>query len=264
MIIDTHCHYNLDPLFEHWRQHWQKAQEYGITHSLIAGADLSSSQKGVEIARQEQNLKASLGIHPEELNQNPQDLLPLYDPKVVAAIGEVGLDYFRLDKDQKLKIIDQQKQLFIKQIKLADELNLPLIVHVRDRETPEQNTPGSAYYDALEILKTYFGFKQPFILHCVSGPLFYIKEALSLGAYIGVAGNVTYQKADQIREIVKLTPDDHLLLETDAPFLAPQNNRGQTCQPWMIGETAKYLQTELKVNLAQIYENSLKCFRIKV
>ena len=100
----------------------------------------------------------------------------------------------------------------------------------------------------------------PFILHCASGSTEYIKKAVEMGGYVGIAGNVTYKNADAIREIVKATPADRLLLETDAPFLPPHPHRGKTCEPWMIELTAQYLQEHCSVSMEQVYKNTQHVF----
>ncbi len=258
MIIDTHCHYNLPLLFDHWQQHWQTAQDRGVLKSIVVGADLATSQRAVEIANQTPNLLAAVGVHPDEVGQPVPELKQLSTHPKVIAVGEVGLDYYRLSATNKTAVINRQQDLFKQQIELANQLKLPLIVHVRDQETPETVTINNAYWDTLQLIKAHYQFDRPFILHCVSGPLNYIKQALEMGAYIGVAANVTYKNAHLIREIVKITPPDRLLVETDAPFLPPQTYRGQICEPWMIVETDQYLKENF--NQTQMFNNTLKLF----
>ncbi|MGD9129561.1 MAG: TatD family hydrolase [Candidatus Woesebacteria bacterium] len=274
-IIDTHCHYNLEPLYsgqvahfklnpDHalrkmtWQDHWRKAKKKGVVKSIVVGSDLNSSDKALEIASQDKNLYAAIGLHPHEASLERQIDLDQKLKKMVLnsnviAIGETGLDYFHLQKNR-TKIIKKQEDLFIKQIELANELKLSLIIHCRDREK-------KAYQDLLAILKAHTPEKS-FILHCISGSLDYIKQALSMGAYLGVAANVTYKNANSIREIVKYSPNDRLLIETDAPYLAPEKFRAQVCEPWMIVETAKFLQIEFKIEPEQLYSNSIKAFSL--
>lgn len=273
MIFDTHVHYNLNPLLPSWDTHWQEAQKHGVTKSLVVGVDISSSTQAQKIAQSESHLFAAVGIHPHEADQTQDskftDQLQTYEQQLsvlvtqekVTAIGEVGLDYFRLKKDQ-ASIKQMQRELFGLQVKIAQKHQLPLVIHVRDQETPEEQTTGNAYWDTLEILKNNLGHHQTFILHCVSGPIHYIKEALAMGAYLGVAGNVTYKSAEHIRQLVSLAPPEQILLETDAPFLPPQNHRGQVCQPWMISQTAQYLTDNLGCDLDQIWRNSLKALKL--
>jgi TatD DNase family protein len=249
-IFDTHCHYNMTPLYENWREHWQKAQEHGVIGSVVVGTNIETSKRAVEIAQVEENLLAAVGVHPHEYNDidstdlptilltHQSVLLMLIKHNPVIAIGETGLDYFRLPSENQEVSIRNQQQALRMHIQLANEYSLPLILHVRD--TGEQ-----AYWDVLQLLTDDYLFKAPFILHCVSGPKKYVEQALEMGAYIGVAGNATYSSAEPIRELVRLVPNDRLLTETDAPFLPPQPHRGKQCEPWMIAETAKYLVEKL-------------------
>jgi len=176
-IIDTHCHYNLEPLYSgdpfcfkvkedsqilqmNWKDHWRNAQEKGVNKSIIVGPGLASSLKAIEIANTDNNLYAAVGIHPERANKIIDvekavlELKKLANNKSVVAIGEAGLDYFYLKTEDLNKIIEikkRQKDLFISQIKLAQELNLPLILHVRDREE-------LAYNETLDLIEKYWKF----------------------------------------------------------------------------------------------------------
>jgi TatD DNase family protein len=286
-IFDTHCHYNLSPLRDDWQSHWQKAQAHGVKKSVIIGTDWDSIGIAQEIAAQDDNLFATGAIHPNEYDdlirnsvesgksvQQLQQELEDQDWEThfglngttvtsgkVIAIGETGLDYFHLSQDEELN--DEQKgqvaqlQQFAlkKHISLAQKFNLPLIIHVRDKG--EQ-----AYTDVLQILKK-AAYSGKFNLHCISGSLSYIQEAMEMGAYIGVAGNVTYKTADRIREIVQFFPREKILLETDAPFLPPREFRGKPCEPWMISQTATFIEQELQIDLNQIWQNSLNFFSLK-
>jgi TatD DNase family protein len=270
MIIDTHCHYNLNPLLTDWQQHWSRAQQHGIHKTIIVGADLVSSKQGLLIAEQDNNLFAAVGIHPDvALDANLAEQLSQLEKlanqknKKLVAIGEIGLDYFHFAADSdRAKAINLQQQLFQSQLELANQLQLPAIVHVRDRELPAEPTSNNAYWDTLQLIKEHYLLAKPFVLHCVSGPTNYIKQAVDLGAFIGIAGNVTYKNAFNIREIVQLTPSDRLLVETDAPYLPPVPYRGQTCDPWMITETVKYLVENLGVDEAQLQQNAINCFQL--
>ncbi len=267
-LFDTHCHYNLEPLWPDWRSHWQAAQTKGIHHSVVIGTSVSASQRAIEIASDEPELWAAVGIHPEvyqSLIEDPESvsaddhdftvLTQLATAPKVVAIGECGLDYFRLPDDEGMAMTIKARQQagFIQHIKLADQLELPMVIHVRD-------TGDSAYWQVLRLLKEHKHSEVPFVLHCISGPLDYVKAALEMGAYIGVAGNVTYKNADHIRSLVKTTPADRLLLETDAPFLPPVPHRGKPCEPWMVSLTAEFLHQELGIDPTQLTENAKKVF----
>lgn len=257
-----------------WQDYWQEAQNHGVTHSLVIGVDQASSEKAINIAQTDSHLKATVGIHPHAIIENnlvsvnfSQEVLPKWIHglekllatntinKLVIAIGETGLDYFRLDLSTDSGQLERSLQLdlCIAQIDLANKYDLPLSFHVRDNG-------DAAYSDILSLVKVHKKTDKPFILHCVSGSVKYAQKALELGAYISVAGNVTYKSAEVIRDIVKATPKDRLLLETDAPFLPPIPHRGKTCEPWMIQLTADYLQNTCQYSLEQIYSNTCQVF----
>ena len=250
MIIDTHSHYNLDPFWSEWHTHWEKAQSCGVTQSIVVGVNGETSQRAVTLAQSNHDLFAAIGYHPTEKENVDIDTLETLLPnKKIVAIGETGIDYFHSKEN-----IDvfEQKNHFALHIHLAKKYSLPLIIHCRD--TSEQ-----AYWDVLEILdKEKFSGK--FILHCVSGPLAYIQKAVTMGAYFGMAGNMTYKNSEHLRDIVRAIPKDRLLLETDAPFLPPQEFRGKICEPWMITQTAEYVTQQLGLELEQLYQNSQEVF----
>lgn len=281
MIIDTHCHYNLDPLFAEdggWKVHWQKAQEHGVKSSVVVGTDLVTTQRALRLAAEEKNFGCAVGLHPhivaDSLNKNDIKESKLTVAKIdeltkeltkqlefaipigkVMAVGEIGLDFFRVDPNDSdyTNLVVLQEQLFINQIEIANSYNLPLILHVRD-------TMEFAYRRTLELVRMHKTTSLPFILHCVSGPTDYVLEALKLGACIGVAGNVTYKNAHQIHEIVRSCPKDRLLLETDAPYLPPTPHRGELCQPWMIQLTAQTLFEQFEINPEQLVANTWTVF----
>ena len=250
-IIDTHAHYNLEPLYADWPGLWAKAQSLGIAKTVVPGTSLESSRRGVEIASHEENLFALVGVHPSEASASADlssvisELSKLLENDHVLGVGEVGLDYFRLKPEERESQSQLQQVWFKAQLDLARQHGGWLALHVRDQQTPSIPTKGNAYWDAYEIVKKYDWSSQPFILHCVSGSPEYVKAMLELGAYVGFDGNLTYPKADSLRELLQLVPRDRLLIETDAPYLPPQPYRGQTCEPWMIVETAKWLNNYL-------------------
>lgn len=279
-MIDTHVHYNLEPLYsgkkahfkisddsvilhQSWHDHWQQAQKKGIEKSIVVGTNLTTSRQAIKIAQADNNLMASVGLHPHEANNlsaeqemaaaiNSLKILIKKNFSQIAAIGETGLDYYLSAESSAL-----QKKLFTEQIKIANELQLPLIIHCRDQNE-------TAYLEADRLIADYFQFKSPLIFHCISGPLVHLKKILDFGAYVGVGANVTYPNARHLRDLINQVPTDRLLIETDAPYLPPQNYRGQICQPWMIIETMKFLNLNFKINQKQIYQNTLKVFNFAI
>ncbi len=204
MIFDTHSHYtdrqfdDIDSLLPRLNREEQ------VSEIITCGTDIKSSVDSINLSKKYPFVYAAVGFHPEELTSIDVDipaLKALINERVVA-IGEIGLDYY-WNKENK----EKQKDGFIKQILLAKELSLPVIVH--DRE---------AHGDTLEILKEY---KPKGVLHCFSGSTEMAKEILKLGMYIGVGGVVTFKNAKNLPEVIENTPLDKILLETDAPYLAP-------------------------------------------
>jgi len=280
-IFDTHCHYNLEPLYsgqpeyfsikqlenlsnKNWQSHWLKAQQSGVVATLIPGASLSSSRLAVEIAKSDPNLFASVSLHPnnsekldlQQLTEDFAQVAQLAKDEQVIAIGETGLDYFHLSSKNFSEQSELQKKIFKLHIQLANKLHKPLIIHSRDKK-------DQAYQDILKILKTDYSFEKPFVLHCVSGSIDYLQAMIKLGAYLSFAGNISYDSGQGLRDLLKLVPKNRLLIETDAPFLPPQKYRGQVNQPYMIKETALFMQKEFKINPDQLLGNSFHFFDIK-
>lgn len=280
-LLDTHCHYNLEPLYSGqarffsdsktkeigqltWHDHWQEAQEAGVKASLVAGTNLSSSKRAIEVAQQEKMLFASVGLNPVDFECDKKnnlidamkEITLLAEKKEVVAIGEAGLDYYRLNSSsQSSQLKKLQKEIFISHIHLANNVKKPLIIHARD-------SADEAYFAILELLKNHYQFHKPFVLHCVSGPEEYITQAIKIGAYISFAGNITYPNAQDLRSLLPLVPKDRLMTETDAPFLPPQEKRGKVNRPKYILFTAKYLQQEHQIDLERVFSNSLSFFEI--
>lgn len=281
-IVDTHCHYNLEPLVTDWQSHWQQARAHGVSDSVVVGTTVATSRTALTLTEQDEHLAAAIGIHPNEYDletdlseakqrimdevQELRQVLTTVDHQStdhlhrVVAIGEVGLDYFRLpvEETQAQLVRTIQQEALTAQLRLAAEYCLPTILHVRDAATPDSPTQANAYWDCHALLRQARrqGYDQPVILHCISGPTSYVQAMLQLDAFVGVAGNVSYPSAEHLRGLIAHTPPDRLLLETDAPFLPPQPFRGQRCQPWMIAETAAFLASTLNIEIAQLAENS--------
>jgi len=220
MLIDTHCHLDF-PAFDPDRDLViQRALEAGINYFINIGATLESSAVSCKLACEYPEVYASVGVHPHDADtfdlKAEARLRQLAAGGKVVAIGETGLDYYR-----NLSGKENQKQSFLKQIVLAKDLNLPLVVHCRQAEE-----------ETLEILKAALPLVA--VVHCFSGNESFLKECLDCGFFISYTCNITYQKAQGLREMVRLTPLDKLMLETDAPYLSPEGFRGQRNEPFQI------------------------------
>jgi len=230
-MTDTHAHLDMVENFEE--------EISKLDYILTIGCDKEEIYKAIEIAGRYENVYASIGYHPYDINditlEDVENLKQLINPKVVA-IGETGLDYYR-DKTPK----DRQKLFFEKHIEISIELNLPIVVHSRE-----------ANIDTMDILEHYK--KDKGILHCFGGDKLMLRRALDLGFYISFAGNITYPKADNLREMIKYVPLDKLLLETDSPYLAPQKVRGKPNRPSYIFYTLEFVSNLLNKSPSQIEE----------
>ena len=223
-IFDSHAHFDDDRFKDDLKSVVETMKSNGVVGVINGGVNYESSAKIVELSEKYDIFYSAVGVHPEDLyggeNFSPEKLLPLVSHPKIVAIGEIGIDYHWDTHPAEV-----QKKWFADQIEFAKSVNLPVIVH--DRE---------AHNDTLEILKKH---KPKGVLHCFSGSNEMAKEILKLGMYIGVGGVVTFKNARKTVEVVKDLPLDRLLLETDAPYLAPEPFRGKTCHSGLIYYTAQ-------------------------
>ena len=251
-IFDSHAHYTDKAFNEDREIMLGSLKESGVCGIINCGADIESSVSSIELANKYDYIYAACGIHPEEADKVPESyidiLRDLAKNEKCVAIGEIGLDYY-WRQDTK----DLQKDLFEKQILLAKELELPIIVH--DRE---------AHGDTMEILKKH---RPKGVLHCFSGSPETAAEVLKLGMYIGLGGALTFKNARRAVEVAQMLPLDRLLLETDCPYMAPVPMRGKRNNSSYISFVAQKVaeikgidpQTVLDVAM----ENTRKLFNIK-
>lgn len=235
LLVDTHCHLNFN-WFDHDREAViQRAREGGVQRVLIPGIDLASSRQSLKLADMHPMISVATGVHPNDAsvwNQDSlNDLRALVVHPSVVAIGEIGLDYYH-DRTPP----GTQREVFRQQLGLAQEKNLPVVIHVRDRDT--QGRP--AMRDVLEQVADWAAeltskgqslAERPGVLHSFSGDLEAAWRAVELGFLIGVTGPVTFRSAGQLQALVKEMPLECLLVETDAPFLTPHPWRGQRNEP---------------------------------
>ena len=226
MFIDTHAHLMAKDYEGEIDLVLQRAKEAGVGRIVNIAFDLRSSGEALELANKYPECFASIGIHPYDSAVFFDGLvgewgrLIFENPKIVA-IGEIGLDYFKCDVS-----VDLQKKVFREQIKIAKTNSLPIIVHNRDADE-----------DTLGILDEFEGLKVVF--HCYSSSLEFAKKLWDRGFYTSFTGNITFPKADNIREVALNCPIDKFMIETDCPWLAPQEVRGQRCEPAFVVSVAK-------------------------
>ena len=215
-MIDSHCHIN-DELYKNKPAEYVKeAEKAGVFQFLVVGFDEKSSELALDIANKNKPCYAAVGIHPSDTKNAKQDDLEkikeLAKSEKAIAIGEIGLDYY-WDKEVTVRL--QQKEFFKEQIKIANELNLPISIHCRD-----------ALEDCLQILKEN-PVKRGGIMHCYAGSLEMSREFVKLGFLLGFGGTVTFKNSIRPKEVAKNVPSNSYVLETDAPYLTPHPFRGK-------------------------------------
>ena len=256
MLTDTHCHLDFRSFDKDRDQVLARAEEHGVRRILNPGVNLESSWKALELAGRSRPVYAAVGIHPNEhvqLGREPlRELRALAGEHAVVAIGEIGLDYYR-----KTTPASDQQRRFRVQLDLAAELGLPVIIHCRD-----------AHADALTIIREWQesgGAKvNAGVFHSFSGKEAHAKAALELGFYVGVTGPVTFPAADALRKIILHVPENRLLIETDAPFLAPQPRRGKRNEPayvrWVVEKIAAVREETIDAIARATTENANRLF----
>ncbi len=226
MLIDSHAHLEMRDFNTDRPEVIKRAVDAGVDYIVTVGTDLADCRKAVSIAAQFENVYAAVGIHPHEVKaidrKTYDDLKILAGSNKVVAYGEIGLDFFR-----NLSPKDVQIRRFGEQLELANELDLPIVIH--DRE---------AHQETMSMLKSWKG-KRRGVVHCFSGDKAMARTCLDLGFYISIPGTVTFPKSEKLREIVKELPADRILLETDAPYLTPQPYRGKRNEPAYVVHTAR-------------------------
>lgn len=229
-IFDSHCHYDDEKFDDDRDDIISSLKDKGVCGIIHAATDIKSSLYGISQSEKYDFAYTAIGVHPEEIENIDENYLEklhkLSMNEKVVAIGEIGLDYY-WTKDTKIK----QIEVFENQLKLANQLDLPVIIHSRE-----------ATKDCMDLL---YKYKPRGVVHCFSGSSETAKEIISLGMYISFTGVLTFKNSKKAQEALMVVPDDKLLLETDAPYMAPEPNRGKRCDSSMIAFVAKKI-SELK------------------
>ena len=223
-LIDTHCH--LDMLEDNLDLVIRNAIDNKVKKIIIPAVEPKDFEKIIKISEKYEDVYALLGVFPSDAKKYNQDveklIIELSKHDKIKGIGEIGLDYY-WDKS----FVDLQKEVFIKQILLANELNLPIVVHNRE-----------AHKDTFDLLKEY-NKSSKVLFHCFSGSPEFAKECVKEGWYIAIGGVVTFKNANKLREVVKVVPDEKIVIETDAPYLTPVPHRGKMNEPSFVKFTAE-------------------------
>ena len=255
-LFDSHAHYNDEKFNEDRNELIPELYKKGITKIIVAGYNVTSSKKAIQIANEYEYIYTTCGISPNDIPQNDEQLQKELKPieemaqnKKVKAIGEIGLDYY-WNKENK----EFQKKVFKEQIHIANQLKLPIVIHSRD-----------AVMDTLNILKEFPVIKTG-VFHCCQLNKELIKEALKLGYYISFAGPVTFKNSKNASEVITQVPIDKILIETDSPYLSPEPNRGKRNDSSNVIYIAEKIAQIKGISVGEVakttYGNTCKIFEI--
>ena len=256
MIIDTHCHLDDNRYFSDLDEVLKRAQSEGVKGFLIPGADPDDLNEAYKIANRYSNVYFATGVHPYECEKYDEKLLSFYLKKSKCiAVGECGLDYYRLPKDSKEKetLKENQKRVFVSQIELAQKFDKPLIVHIRD-----------ASKDSLDILLEY-KLNSGGVLHCYNADESLL-ELSKRGFYFGIGGVLTFKNAKKLVNVLPKIPLDKILIETDAPYLTPHPYRGERNEPSYTVYVAQKISEILNITYEEVCkittDNAKRVFKV--
>jgi len=249
--LDSHCHINDKAFKDDLDVVLDNMLANDVRKAMIISSYLDDYDYGLTINKDGIEFKHSLGIYPGDVNDVDEETIKKYEERFLddkcVAIGEIGLDYY-WQKDNK----ERQKEIFIRQLSKAQELNKPVIIHSRN-----------AIQDTYDILKQ---FNCNVVMHCYSDSAEMAKEFVKIGCYISISGTVTWKNAKEPLEVIKVVPLDRLLIETDCPYLTPMPNRGKRNEPANVIYTGTKIAEELGIDIddfkKQINENYMSLFRL--
>lgn len=248
MFIDSHCHLNFPGLVEDLEAILANMRANEVTHALCVSVELATFPQVLELAETHDNLYASVGVHPDhevEIEPSQADLVLLANNPKVVAIGETGLDYYRLTGD-----LEWQRERFRTHIRAAKECGKPLIIHTR-----------SAADDTLRIMAEEDAGKVGGVMHCFTENLQVARAAIELGFYISFSGILTFKNATSIKEVAQNIPLEKILIETDSPYLAPTPYRGKTNQPAYVRHVAEEIARLRNISLEDVGSATSQNFR---
>jgi len=255
ILIDTHCHLDFDIFDEDFDNIIERASARDIVKLITISTQISKFKKIKKIIEKYNHIYGSIGTHPmnahNETEYREDDLIKIAKHKKIVAIGECGLDYYR-DSSKK----EIQKKVFQAHLEVSSVTNLPVIIHNRSSDIDMENILVS------QMKKKAFSG----VLHCYSSSKRLAEIGIELGLYISFSGIVTFKNADEVRDIVKIVPNNRILVETDAPYLSPVPNRGKRNEPENIWYTANELANIKNIEFEEISrittENALRLFNI--
>jgi len=253
MLIDTHCHLDFGDFDPDRDAVIAYAKKEGIDYIINIGSSLKGSQDSVALTKKYDSVYATVGLHPHEADEVPADIEKAIEDLArnnkVVAIGEIGLDYYKNYSKP-----ENQMPLFKALVGVAKKLNLPLVIHSRQ-----------AQVDILKVLKEAKPIRA--VVHCFSGDEDFLRASLDLGFFVSYTCNITYKKAEDLRQLVKITPLERLMLETDAPFLPPEGRRGKRNDPSYVKLLAQEVASLKGLTFEEVAKattsNAIKFFNLK-
>jgi TatD DNase family protein len=259
VLTDTHCHLDFNKFDADRQDVIARAKTSGLVRMLVPGLNHDSSREVIRLAESEDGIYAAVGFHPTDLkefsNKAFTQIKELAKHPKVVAIGEIGLDYYWVKEEEKRKV---QREVLEQQLTFAISANKPVIIHMREEKDAWS---GQASKDLLGILTEWRRdlveqkhplAERPGVFHSFNGNLEMARKAIDLGFYIGVTGPVTYKNAEEKRKIIQQLPLEHLLIETDSPFLAPTPHRGKRNEPAFVREIADKIAEIKSRNLEEV------------
>ena len=253
-IFDTHAHYDDEAFDDDREELLEKLQEAGVKQIVNIGCSMENSRENVEFVKQYDFMYGTVGVHPNDVDalrdKDIDELAGLSQKDKILGIGEIGLDYYYDDISR-----DCQKKWFARQLNMAKAVNLPVIIHSRE-----------AAQDTLDIMKAEKAGDTGGVIHCFSYGVEMAREYLNMGYYIGVGGVVTFKNGRKLKEVVQYAPLDLIVLETDAPYLAPTPFRGKRNNSSYLSFVAEEIARIKNVDIDRIYEvtfqNGKKLYRL--
>lgn len=247
MLVDSHCHLDFPGLSDNLSAILENMLQQGVTHALCIGVDIENFPRVLALAEKHTNIYASVGVHPDyEDVREPtiEELVKFATHPKVLAIGETGLDYYRLKGE-----LEWQRERFRTHIQAARKIGKPLIIHTRE-----------AADDTLRIMAEEHADEVGGIMHCFTENTQAAQRALELNFHISFSGIVTFKSAEQVREVVRITPLERILVETDAPYLAPVPYRGKTNQPAYVKYVAEKIAEIKGITIEETMEVTSRNF----
>ncbi|TDG04803.1 TatD family deoxyribonuclease [Paraburkholderia guartelaensis] len=258
MFVDSHCHINFEGLGDRLPQVLENMRENAVTHALCVSVDLETLPSVLDIASRYENVYASVGVHPDHEHMREPSVAELVElaehPKVVA-IGETGLDYYRLG-ERTIADMEWQRERFRTHIRAAHATGKPLIVHTR-----------AASDDTLRIMEEERAGEPGGVMHCFTEPWAIAERALAQNFYISLSGIVTFKSATDVQEVSRRVPIERLLIETDSPYLAPVPFRGKPNEPAYVSHVGRFIAQQRGLPDAELgavtTQNFFRLFKIQ-